>query len=174
MFSYELRAMVGLLKLIDGFGGHIEGRIRIQKAAFLLGCKGVDYFDPADFVYHHYGPYNRALSDTLHQAVSFELVEEHRDSFAEDSARYTYRITDKGRAFLASIADNPRVDMGAMAQPISSHHWRTLELAATIAFLEQHGEAESRRDAFNKAVHLKPACSNFVDEARQLLGAVGI
>lgn len=174
MHTHQLRMMVGLLKLIRGSGGQIEGRVRIQKAAFLLGSRGVDYFDPQEFVYHHHGPYSRALSDILHQSVSFDLVEEHRDSFSDDMVRYRYRITDKGQKFLDSVVEKSDVDIGAIAEPMNGFHWRSLELAATIAFLEQHGDADDRGDAIKKAVHLKPACSNYTDEARKVLGTVGL
>ena len=174
MLSHQLRMMVGLLKLIGGSGGQIEGRVRIQKAAFLLGSRGIDYFDPQDFVYHHHGPYSRALSDILHQAVSFDLVEERRDSFSEDMVRYTYRITEKGREFVDSVAEKAQVDIAAIAQPMNGYHWRALELAATIAFLELHGDANDRTEAFKRAIHLKPACSSYADEARKVLNTVGV
>lgn len=174
MLSNQLRMMVGLLRLICGSGGQVEGRVRIQKAAFLLGSKGIDYFDPQDFVYHHHGPYSRTLSDTLHEAVSFDLVEEHRDSFSEDMVRYTYRITEKGRKLVDNVAEKSQVDIAAIAQPMNGFHWRSLELAATVAFLQQHGDAKDRTDAFKKAIHLKPACSSYAEEAHKVLNTVGV
>lgn len=174
MVSHQLKMMVGLLKLIGGSGGQVEGRVRIQKAAFLLGSRGIDYFDPQDFVYHHHGPYSRALSDILHQAVSLDLVEERRDSFSEDMVRYNYRITDKGRRFVETVAEQSQVDIATIAQPMNRYHWRALELAATIAFLEQHGDANDRTEALKQAIQLKPACSSYAEEAHKVLSTVGV
>jgi uncharacterized protein len=174
MQSDPMRTLLGLLKLIHSSGGEVEGRVRLQKAAFLLGSKGIAYFDPKEFVYHHHGPYSRLLSDTLHQAVSFGLVEERRESFSDDMERYAYRLTDGGRKFLSDIPAGEDADISAIAAPMSRFHWRSLELAATIAFLEQHGDARNRPDAVEMAVDLKPACSKYADEAEKLLGAVGL
>lgn len=174
MQSDPMRTLLGLLKLIRGSGGEVEGRVRLQKAAFLLGSRGIVDFDPKEFVYHHHGPYSRLLSDTLHQAVSFGLVEERRESFSDDMARYTYRLTDGGLSFLQDVAGEKDADISAIAEPMRNFHWRSLELAATIAFLEQHGDARNRHDAVEMAVDLKPACSKYADDAKRLLGAVGL
>jgi HD superfamily phosphohydrolase len=76
--------------------------------------------------------------------------------------------------FLDSVVQKSDVDIAAIAEQMYAFHWRSLELAATIAFLEQHGDADNRRDAVKKAVDLKPACSGYADEAQEVLGTVGL
>lgn len=172
MHSHHLRTMIGLLELIRACDGVMEGRVRVQKVAFLLGAKGVENFDPEDFVYHYHGPYSRALSDVLHQAVSFGLVQEKRESFSDDMVRYSYEISPSGQEFL-DAADS-KSELTALAKSISDCNWRSLELAATVVFLEKQGSSNNRDESFAKSVKLKPDCISYENEAREVLRSVGL
>lgn len=173
MQSHQLRMTVGLLKLINSFGGKIDGRIRIQKAAYLLCLKGVPYFDPREFVYHHHGPYSRSLSDILHQAVSFGLVDEVGENFSGGITRYSYKITLDGENFIStSYLDSDKILLD-FAKHIDGFGSRALELAATVAFLKERGEALDHHDALRRALQLKPACQEYRDAAERALEKVG-
>ncbi|MCI0351575.1 MAG: hypothetical protein L0Z53_19300, partial [Acidobacteriales bacterium] len=162
-------ALAGLLALIKASDGRIESRIRIQKVAFLLAARGSRFFEPADFVFYYYGPYSRSLSDMLHQAVSFGLINETREEFSDENIRYSYQLTETGRKLLESSFSEPDEDIRALVPKLDSCHWRALELAATVAFLERSGDAENRKHAFAEALRLKCACASYVKDAEHVL-----
>jgi len=55
-----------------------------------------------------------------------------------------------------------------LVERVKEEHWRTLELASTIDFLEQH-DALERGKALSRALGLKPACEGYQQPAVQLL-----
>ena len=115
--SQTLRGLIGL---IAAAGGKIDARIRVQKEAFLLAASNVGDFDHSNFVYHHYGPYSREISDALQFAVSSGLLSENRDRGAGEGVRYSYTLTEEGRQFLAE-AGAPNADELALGSVFS---WR--------------------------------------------------
>jgi uncharacterized protein len=161
-------ALAGLLHLVSGSGGSINARIRIQKEAYLLALQGYPPFRQTNFVYHHFGPFSRELSETLKFAVSAGLLEEKEEAFSETSQRYSYALTDAGRAFLQEATGLPekvKEDIRFMA----SQHWRALELAATVGYLKARNKNMSRDEAFEFAKRLKPETSAFSESAAKVL-----
>lgn len=171
MISQRQRALAGLLALVGASGGQVESRIRIQKEAFLLAAKGSESFDPEDFIFHYHGPYSRALSDLLHQSVSCGLIEETKEYFSDNKVRYSYRLTDAGNEFLGAEVDEA---IATLAPKLHQCHWRALELAATVAFLERKKEVRGRKDAFAEALKIKPECNHYTNDAERVLQTVGI
>lgn len=160
--------LLSLLGLLSAAGGRVETRIRLQKEVYLLSLKYPRIFDSSDFEYHHYGPYSRFLSENLQYAVSSGLIEEI-DETPEDVSftKYTYVLTEFGSK---AIEENPfdAPDFKEYVLRLQSENWRTLELAATVKYLEMK-EKLSREDAFSKALKLKPATSNFTSQAKSVL-----
>lgn len=163
--------LVGLLRLVTASGGEIETRIRVQKEAYLVGLKFPGFFDVREFEYHHYGPYSRSLSDALQFAVSSDLIEEKDESPSDGSfTKYSYFITDFGRRTIDSVASMDS-SLEEFVGFLKSKDWRTLELAATICFLEIN-ESLDRSAAVQKALSLKPLTANREDEALSVLAAI--
>ena len=160
--------LLSLLRLLSASGGEVETRIRLQKEAYLLSLKYPDFFDNGDFEYHHYGPYSRFLSDNLQYAVSSGLIEEVNESPEDMSfTKYKYILTEFGNK---SVEENPldSENFYADVQKLQAHNWRTLELAATVKYLEAKENLDSV-SAFEKALKLKPATASYANEAKNLL-----
>jgi len=170
MSSYGL---VGLLKLVEASGGTVDTRIRIQKEAFLLALKGYRHFRGHTFKYHHFGPFSREVSDSVQSAVSAGLLEEREEKFPDTTRRYTYHLTDPGRAFIKDNEELPE-NMRKYVQALSRQHWRALELAATVAYLQHRKGASSREGAFAIAKKLKPETIPFADFAQKILQELNI
>lgn len=161
----------GLMLLVFAAGGKIDTRIKVQKQAFLLAASDAGDFDQSAFSYHHYGPYSREISDTLQFAVSSGLLVEHKEQGISDGVRYSYSITDLGRQFISEAGELAANELG-LVRLMQPCHWRTLELAATIRFLEIHGSVSNRADALAEAVRLKPETANFQLAASNLLNEI--
>ena len=167
-------ALLGVTALIRAAGGEVEGRVRIQKEAFLLGLKGLLHFKPGQFSYHFYGPYSRELSDALNNAVAFGLVREDRQDFKEDHSRYTYSLTPEGGEWLSGRENTDSESFQREIEFLQGQKWRTLELAATVAYLETRGHAPDRRAAFRKAISMKPECEKFAGDAETVLNSLDL
>lgn len=170
MSSYGL---VGLLKLVEASGGSVDTRIRIQKEAFLLALKGYRHFRGHTFKYHHFGPFSREVSDAVQSAVSSGLLEEREEKFQDCSKRYTYHLTEAGRAFISDDEELPE-NIREYVQALNKQHWRALELAATVAYLQHRKTAHSREDAFALAKKLKPETGPFTAGAQKILQELSV
>ncbi|MND72376.1 hypothetical protein D3C80_639240 [compost metagenome] len=164
-------AVSGILKIVK-IAGELDTRIRLQKEAFLLAVAQDSSFSVDDFDYHHYGPYSRVVSDSLRYAVAVGLVHEHAHSFDEsgEHVRYSYSLTEQG----ASIIDQEDLTVADsdLIQEFNRHHWRSLELAATVKFLEVREGFNDRDAAMREALRLKPATKPYVDDAKKVLSFV--
>lgn len=164
----------GVLSLVAAMGGQLEGRVRLQKAAYLLRGVGLDDFRGVSFRYHYYGPYSRALSDALQNAIASDLLREERLEYGEEQSKYTYEITDFGRALLEENAGSDDTRLQQIAPFFRDVHWRVLELAATALFVEQDEHLPDRGTAMDHALALKPACTEHRAAAEALLASIGL
>lgn len=164
-------AVSGILKIVK-IAGELDTRIRLQKEAFLLAVAKDVFFSVDDFDYHHYGPYSRVVSDSLRYAVAVGLVDEQAHSFDEsgENVRYSYSLTDEGALIVEQedlVSEN-----SYLIEELNKHHWRSLELAATIKFLEIREGFIDREAAISEALRLKPATKQYVDDAKKVLNFV--
>ena len=168
----SMKMLVGLLSHLKASGGEIETRIRLQKEEFLLGLLCKDMFDIRDFEYHHFGPYNRGLSETLQFAVTSELVDEIDVSPADRAyTKFRYSLTDEGRNTIHDIHDifgNNNDLLDKWAKKLKEYDWRTLELAATTKFLEINENLDPE-SALQEALRLKPKTAASKNNAKDLL-----
>ncbi len=167
----NLDTLQGLIQLIEAAGGKIENRICIQKEAFLLAADSLGGFQVRSFSYHHYGPYSRELSDTLQFAVASNLLEETPKPGVNNSRSYAYSLTDNGRRFLKE-GGSASSDVLKRVSSMKGHHWKALELAATVRFLEIHQKSFSRKDAFVEALRLKPKTADYKSKAAEVLNQI--
>lgn len=161
-------ALAALLELVQASGGSVVTRIRLQKMAYLLAAFGASAFRWHSFSYHHYGPFSRELSDTLQFAVSAGLLDEIHESFSEGSQRYNYELGEAGRSFVAESGSTLHIFKPMIAR-MSDEHWRSLELAATVDFLQRSRAAGSWDEGFTRAIQLKPETLPYRQKADSLL-----
>jgi uncharacterized protein YwgA len=163
-------AIQGILEIAAASGGQIDTRIRLQKEAFLLACLQRGGFSALDFEYHHYGPYSRSVSDALRFAVAVGYLNETPHPFDEHMSgiRYSYDLTDAGRQF---VQQSETLDQRGreLVEFLSGQHWRALELASTVKFLEAREGFHNRNEAFSEAIRLKPATANYQSQAQAVL-----
>jgi uncharacterized protein YwgA len=165
--------MEGLLALMRAFGGSIEGRLRVQKAAYLLKILGAAEFGRTRFRYHYYGPYSRELSGSLQEAVAAGFLQEDIEGISDRSVRYHYRLSETGRRWLEGVSTDIEERFGEKIPLLHHAGLKTLELAATIAFLERE-EHLNRDEATKRALKLKPDCAQALDPAAKLLSELRV
>ena len=162
-------AVLGVLEIVSASGGTTETRIRLQKEAFLLLALGWNRLESRSFEYHHYGPYSRKLSDALRFAIASGYLQETVHQADESGpTKYSYAITSLGQDFV-NDANNLSDDSRKLIEIMNFQHWRTLELAATVEFLQTREGFEDRGAAFSEALRLKPATEKFESRALDLL-----
>lgn len=166
MTTHTFSSAQALLMLIDAHDGKIESRIRLQKEIFLLQWLGHSALAELHFSYHHYGPYSRELSDVLHDTVLAKLIDEDREELGNGYTRYTYSLTGAGQQAIGS-SGNGRMP-AAPVKLLRSVHWRTLELVATVLFLEEEHRLD-QEVALERALRLKPKCQEYREPAMSMV-----
>lgn len=164
----------GVVSLVGTMGGRLESRIRLQKAAYLLKMLDALDFREAPFRYHHYGPYSRALSDALQEAVASGLLNEEKQERGEEQTKYLYTLSDAGRAWLDETVKEGDPLLARTVPLFRDAHWRSLELASTVLFVERDEQIRDRAESTRRALQLKPPCKEHVDAARSLLDQLGL
>lgn len=164
----------GVVALVSAMAGKIEGRIRLQKSVYLLKQLGVLDFQGPPFRYHHYGPYSEPLSYVLHSSVISGLLQEIEQERGEELVRYSYVLTDAGRRWLESAQRELDPVVARAAPLLQAAHYRTLELAATLLFIERDERISNREESMRRALELKPACADHRSDARNLLEQLGL
>ena len=163
-----LAALVAIVRAHD----ELRGRVRLQKLAYLLKKARFEPLAHVRFAYHHYGPYSDHLAGVLDDAVASGLVQEHETITGERRRQFTYRIDEShGDLPLLALTGDQQQKLSAFHQITRSTHWRTLELAATVVYLEQHAKLP-REAAVARALKLKPACVEHRGEGMELLASL--
>ncbi len=135
-----------LCRLIRAAGG-VPGRIRMQKALYLLGAQGRPLF--SDFFIHRRGPYSPALANTLALLVQEDLLKEKPEQLTADPdvVQYRYSLSHTGEKALKSFEAMPGVrqweKLGMkyerMFVQLANRNVRELELAATVLYWTRNG-----------------------------------
>ncbi len=146
----------------------VYGRVRIQKTAYFLKRMGMAELEGVDFFYHHYGPFSWAVADSLVDGVRCDALREEAKPLVDDRQRYAYRLGQDVEEKVDAVTPESQALVKRLVSRVQGEHWRTLELASTIDFLEQR-DGLSREKALSRALELKPACRDFTKEASQLL-----
>lgn len=131
-------------EIVRDAGGEVVGRTRLQKIAYLLELTGQGA--GFDFEYRHYGPYSETLSNAIHTASVFDLIEEE-NHVAQWGGHYSiYKLGQD----IPGTADPSRVKFATTAASISPIE---LELAATAAYLKV---VEGYSDPWEETKRRKP------------------
>jgi uncharacterized protein YwgA len=120
--------------VVAAAGGTLTGRVRLQKAVYLLDRLGLK--SGFGYEYHHYGPYSRDLDSATADAKAFGLIEEEYEHRQSDGAMYSIFKRSPRAAFNeAAYGDLRRERASELARVFAGTNVTVLELAATIDWL---------------------------------------
>lgn len=129
-----------LMVLLDSVG-EVQGRKKLQKVVYLLQEAGYPFDE--DFSYHLFGPYSETLATEIDELKSLGLVQERQMPTPAGYTQYVYSLTETGRQYAHRFRDQLQVSgLAELARKLIKHDARTLELVATLAFLQRMGYAE--------------------------------
>ena len=139
-----------LARVIDACGG-VDGRVKLQKIAYLLKSMGYDLpFD--DFWIRQYGPYSRAVACSTDLLASGGFVKETEfglgmtNPSGEQAKRYSYEVSDSIKPLLHTHFDLPapkdKPPIDEIGPELRQVDRATLEVAATKLFLEREEERD--------------------------------
>ena len=118
--------------VVAAAGGELTGRVRLQKAVYLLDRLGFE--SGFVFEYHHYGPFSRDLDSAMADAKAFGLVAETFDRRQSDGATYSvFKLTATPSAPSYGSLSEGRV--AEVARRFVHTNVTVLELAATVDWL---------------------------------------
>ena len=151
--------------VLSAAGGEMVGRVRLQKAVYLLDRLGLS--SGFSFDYHHYGPFSRDLDNATADAKAFGLVDERFEQRQSDGATYSvFSLKDAPASprFGKLSAERAR----DLARRFVQTNVTVLELAATIDWLWRE---EKYRDWRSELIKRKGAKvrSGRLEKAVQLL-----
>ena len=129
--------------LLKAAGGQLVGRVRLQKAAYLLDRLGME--SGFQYEYYHYGPFSRDLDNAVADAQAFGFLEEEFEHRQVDGARYSiFRLTDdKQNALPETIGELSQESLRSYLLSFVEANVTVLELAAAAHWL---AEEEGRDD----------------------------
>jgi uncharacterized protein YwgA len=144
-------------EIVRDAGGHIVGRTRLQKIAYLLEIAGLGAGFP--FRYKHYGPYSEQLADAAQTARIVGLLYEQETPATWGGLYSTYHSRIQSNDF---VPDARR----RLAQEMVNVDAVELELAATALFLA----CERFPDPWGETARRKPdkADGGRLERAREL------
>jgi uncharacterized protein len=120
--------------VVAAAGGELIGRVRLQKAVYLLDKLGLN--SGFRYEYHHYGPYSRDLDNGTADAKAFGLVEERYDHRQSDGAMYSiFKLSSAAVDFESAYGSLGQQRVSNLAELFARTNVTVLELAATIDWL---------------------------------------
>jgi uncharacterized protein YwgA len=157
----------------------IHSRIKAQKILYVLKSLGFPVTER--YEYGNYGPYSQELASELRSLVNSEFLSETEfagEDFTEEGAvpyqRYDLSITGRGKKFLEAFSSKEPgflssvQGMTELAEELDQYHPPTLELIATLMFLQDQGTPE-----WNVIPTLKSLKPQFTDgEIQQALSVI--
>jgi uncharacterized protein YwgA len=153
-------------------GGSLIGRVRLQKAVYLLDQLGLN--SGFGYEYHHYGPYSRDLDSATADAKAFGLMEEEFKHRQSDGAMYSvFKLSPEATVNEAAYGDLGRERASKLLQLFADTNVTVLELAATIDWLWREEKREDWRSEITKRKGVK-ARSGRLDQAIDLLREIGL
>jgi uncharacterized protein len=112
--------------IVRDAGGHVVGRTRLQKIAYLMELAG--FGSGFNFEYRYYGPYSEDLAEGVRTAWAFDLINEIERPASWGGSYSIYEATAK----IGRPDASPRAQFAQQAAGIDAID---LELAATAAYL---------------------------------------
>ena len=146
--------------------GKVVGRTRLQKEAYLLDRCGADFQIP--FTYHHYGPCSFELANGWTDATAEKRIRIQQKTGRHGVPYSIFHLKDKSVELPVTLGGLSIKDAKKKLRKMKRVSDIVLELAATIAFLEQKGYGER---AVEEVIARKPlkAKSERIENALDLL-----
>ena len=152
----------------------VEGRIRMQKATFLLAPAGLRLFQ--DYFFHLRGPYSPALANTMGELVDQGLLKEDREELSPEFFRYDYQLSPLGGEVIDAFESHPLAveakELGdaheARFVDLARRDVRQLELASSLLYWRDLGYDWDETLAMTAAAKRATARSPEMLEARAL------
>lgn len=125
---------IDIPRLLEIAGGEVVGKVRLQKAVYLLDQLGMN--SGFSYDYHHYGPFSADLADQLDEDVVFGRVIEVPMRRASDGVPFSAYRAGKSDSKNSDKLGDVAVEMVKAALTVMQQRSATiLELAATIHWL---------------------------------------
>jgi len=156
--------------VIAAAGGELIGRVRLQKAVYLMDRLGLD--SGFSFDYHHYGPFSRDLDNATVDATAFDLVEEKIERRQSDGAAYSvFKL--KGHSKPEAYGKLGKEKAAELARLFAATNVTVLELAATIDWLWRSEKFNDWRSEITNRKGIKVQGGR-LEQAIALLAKVGL
>ena len=161
-----------VVALLKAAGGQLDGRVRLQKIAYLLHQLGME--SDFRFDYHHYGPFSRDLDNALADAEAFGLVKEDFGRREIDGARYSiFKLIDDDLESLEEIGQLEASVLERYLPILLQTSVTVLELAATANWLAVEEERNDWQETLRSRKGPKVEGGR-LDRALSLLDEVGL
>lgn len=135
--------------LVAAGGGQLVGRVRLQKALYLL--ERLDIGTTLSFEYHHYGPYSRELDNATADARAFGLIEEQFEHRQSDGAMFSIFKLKGGVQIPEEVYGRlGRARATDLVGRFASTNVTVLELAATVDWLWRFEKISDWRSEITK------------------------
>ena len=158
--------------VVAAAGGRLIGRVRLQKAVYLLQQLGLK--SNFGFEYHHYGPFSRDLDNAVADAKAFDLIEEQFERRHSDGATYSiFTLKNGGEPKPEAYGKLNAVRVGELTKLFAETSVTVLELAATVDWLYRVEHCHDWEAEIRKRKGLKVQGGR-LDEAIKLLEKLGL
>lgn len=158
--------------LIAASGGQLVGRVRLQKALYLL--ERLDFGTDLPFEYHHYGPYSRELDNATADARAFDLVDEEFARRQSDGAMFSiFKLKGAPAIDEALYGELGRARTAELMQKFVATNVTVLELAATVDWLWRFEKIADWRSEIAKRKGRKVQGGR-LEKSIELLGELGL
>lgn len=125
--------------VVKSAGGHLIGRVRLQKIVYLLDQLGLN--SEFDYTYHHYGPFSEQLVSAAEDAKAFNLINEDF-KYRPDGMRFSnFELSNAEDSDIVYLDDQLRRHVEYLKNVNST----VLELAATIHWLNNYEKVDDWR-----------------------------
>lgn len=150
-------------------GGRLVGKTRLQKTVYLLQQCGLD--SNFEFEYHNFGPFSSELAECTKEAKIDGLIDisESQGFHGVPYSTFTAKI-DPPREFLNMSA----ADVQKLLRMMEGFSAIEMELAATIAFLNDCGVASADINASVRELKPLKSTGERLDSAHALLEQLGL
>ncbi|MDA8049852.1 MAG: hypothetical protein M0002_07580 [Rhodospirillales bacterium] len=156
--------------VLEAAGGELIGRVRLQKAVYLMDRLGLG--SGFTFDYHHFGPFSRDLDNAVADAKAFGLVEEVFEQRQSDGATYSiFRLKVQAKPDAFGELGTKRA--GEVVRLFAATNVTVLELAATVDWLWRFGKCKDWRSEITKRKGVKVQGGR-LDQAVVLLGQLDL
>jgi uncharacterized protein len=158
--------------VVAAAGGRVIGRVRLQKAVYLLEQLGLS--SNFGFEYHHYGPFSRDLDNAVADAKAFHLIEEQFERRQSDGATYSiFERKDRDEPKPEAYGKLSAMRVRELARLFAETNVTVLELAATVDWLWRVERCRDWKAEITKRKGLKVRGGR-LDKAIELLGKLGL